>query len=180
MNKVKVLLVSGPVGVGKSSVADTISAKLTKLGVPNALIDFDHMHYAYPRPEHDPFHTKLGLKNLASIYPNYLEVGVKYFIIPVLVEDNRDIVNMQNAMPNTEIFIVGLTASMANIHKRIKGRKLGGSLEWHLKRAVVINQKLLNSKLENTLIDTDEKSIDKIADTAINIWLGKNKVTNYE
>ena len=74
--KVPLLLITGTVGVGKSSVADEVFEILKARGNPVALINLDELGYAHPKPEDDPYQLRLRLKNLAAVWPNYCEIGV--------------------------------------------------------------------------------------------------------
>ncbi len=51
---VRVLLVTGPVGVGKTTVALEASDLLEAAGVPHAVIDVDALSWCYPTPVNDP------------------------------------------------------------------------------------------------------------------------------
>ena len=42
------MIVTGPVGVGKTTVASEIGLLLIKANVPNAVIDFDWLSACYP------------------------------------------------------------------------------------------------------------------------------------
>jgi len=68
---IPVIVVTGPVGVGKSSVAAAMSQLLDQTGMPHALIDLDALRWCHPSPAHDPFHIALGLRNLAAVWTNY-------------------------------------------------------------------------------------------------------------
>jgi len=79
MKKVLVFIISGSVGVGKTSVAEEISEILKSKSIPHAYVDLDNLSHAYPRPQKDPFHFTLGMKNLTAVWRNFKELGVKMF-----------------------------------------------------------------------------------------------------
>ena len=64
LRRVLVLLVTGPVGVGKSSVASEVSELLDQAGVAHALVDVDSLRWCYPRRSSDPFRIELAMNNL--------------------------------------------------------------------------------------------------------------------
>lgn len=168
MDKVQVLIIIGPVGIGKTSIADAISEILSEKSIHHAVIDLDHLRYAFPRPSTDWFHTKLGYKNLAAVWKNYQEVGVKCIIIPNVLEDREDIKHIEEAIPGAVVTVVRLTAPIETIHNRIKGReKSEKSLNWHLNRAVELNNKLEGKNVEDFTVSTENKSIKEIAEEVL-------------
>jgi len=64
--RVPVLLLTGSVGVGKTSVAESLSGLLTAESIPHALANMDWLRYVYPMAETDPYNTALGLRNLGT------------------------------------------------------------------------------------------------------------------
>lgn len=164
MIKVPVLIIIGPVGIGKTSVADAISELLSEKSIHHAIIDLDHLRYAFPRPSTDWFHTKLGYKNLAAVWKNYQEVGVKCVVIPNVLEDREDIKHIEEAIPGALVTVVRLTAPIETIHERIKEReKSEKSLNWHLNRAVELSNKLEGRNVEDFTVSTEGKTIEEIA-----------------
>jgi len=61
-NKTHLLILTGSVGVGKSSVAYAISKILSSIKISNVVVDLDHIRDAHPKPKNDPFHMNLGYK----------------------------------------------------------------------------------------------------------------------
>src|SRR5438105_15288750 len=59
---VPTLLVTGPVGVGKSTVAAAVSDLLTMRGVAHAFADMDCFSHFHPRPADDRFGSRLTLE----------------------------------------------------------------------------------------------------------------------
>ena len=61
---VPTIIVTGPVGVGKTTVAQEMGLLLLDAKVPHANVDFDQLTACYPRPtDDDRWGTKLGLAN---------------------------------------------------------------------------------------------------------------------
>lgn len=173
-NKVDILVITGSVGVGKSSTADMISEILRIQDVPHAVIDMDYLRYAFPRPKGDPFHQALGIKNLASLWKNYNSVGVRKLIIPNVVEGKSDIENIAKAIPSSKVTVVRIKASLETIHKRLNerhGKRDEDNLKWHLDRAVELTEQLENSHLEDFSVDTENKTLKDIAEEILESWL---------
>ncbi len=171
---VLVLVITGSVGVGKSSTADVISEILRKRDVPHAVIDMDYLRYAFPRPADDPFHRTLGAKNLASVWKNYQSIGVRNIIIPNIVEDKADVDAIAKAIPGAKVFVVRLKASLDTIHNRLHERhhnRDSDNLNWHLDRADELTKQLESSKVEDFVVDTDDKPLREIAKEILVKWL---------
>src|SRR5690242_16444029 len=105
-----VLVLTGPVGVGKTAVAAEISNRLRDMQVPHALVDMDWLRECHPSPPHDPFHTVLGLRNLAAVWTNYRTAGAARLIIVDIIETRSALNDYRAAIPNARITIIMLTA----------------------------------------------------------------------
>ena len=168
--RIPVLIIAGPVGVGKSSVASAVSEIFNDRSIPHACIDLDYLRYAYPRPKDDPFYSKLGMRNLASVWKNYQEVGIGCLILPSVIEHRSELEDYRKAIPGADIFIVGLHAPIKEIQRRLRGRENGQSLKWHLKRAAELSDIMKANRVGDVIIETSGKSIDAIAGLIINQW----------
>ena len=109
---IRVLILNGPVGAGKSTTANTVSELLEAQGVPHAVIDMDYLRSVYPRPEDDPFHEKVGLRNLKAVWQNFHAAGARVVIIPSVLESLESLTGYREAIPGAEFTIVRLTASI--------------------------------------------------------------------
>ncbi len=124
-DKTSLLIVTGPVGAGKTSAAEAVYDLLSANKTPCAVIDFDWLTAAYPAPVNDGFNFRLGIKNLSSILPNYLSLGIKLFIIPTVIESKEEIEIFKGLINGTDIFVVRLTAELSTLHKRLEKREIG-------------------------------------------------------
>lgn len=168
---VPILNIIGPVGIGKSSVADAISEILQENKVPHAIVDLDNIRRSYPYPEDDQFNMAIGFKNLAAIWANYSEAGARRLIIPNVMEHPEDFDKIRSAIPGAILFVVRLEAPIEVNHARIRGReKTPESLEWHLNRSTQLSQELREKQLEHIIMDTSSKTPRDIAEEIVAKW----------
>ena len=88
-NTIPLLIVTGPVGVGKTTVAYEVSKLLEAAELPYACIDMDTLRSCYPAPAGDRFNVALGLRNLAAVWANCRATGAAYLIVADVIE-SRD------------------------------------------------------------------------------------------
>lgn len=67
MDPVPVLVISGPPGVGKTTVVWEVLSRATELNEAPAMADLDLLDAAWPAPEDDPFQHRLKARNLAAV-----------------------------------------------------------------------------------------------------------------
>jgi len=132
---VPMLVLTGPVGVGKTTVAQAISDLLSEHGLAHAVVDQDWLRSCLPGPPHDPFQMALGLKNLAAVWANYRAAGAERLIIADVVETQSDRAHYQTAVPGADLTVVRLHATLPTLHARLARRDAGASLVWHQQRA---------------------------------------------
>ncbi len=161
--RVPVLLLTGSVGVGKTSVAGTLSGLLTAERIPHAVADMDWLRYCYPLSANDPYNTALGLRNLAAVWTNYHAAGAHCLITTTVVESRADVLAVQQVIPGAAVFVVRLRASLPTILRRLAARETGEGLQWHQQRAAALVTQMERTKLEDLLIDTEDKAIDVVA-----------------
>jgi adenylylsulfate kinase-like enzyme len=175
--QVPVLNIIGPVGVGKSSAAEAVSALLNRRAVAHAVIDLDFVRQVYPAPPSDPFQMAVGFKNLAAVWANYRAAGARCLIIPSVMESTDDFEKIAKAIPAAAVFIVRLTAPLEVNHARIRGRETTPeSMAWHLNRATQLDRELSEKQLEHVTIDTDAKTPAEIAGEILNQWSARAEI----
>lgn len=160
---VPVLVVTGTVGVGKTTTAIAISDILADRGMTHALIDMDWMRWSTPRPQDDPFNTAVGYRNLAAVWANYRAMGAEYLVLVDVVEDNADLDQYDKAVPDATIQVVRLLAPLPTILRRLEGRESDENLAWHQRRAPELIEIMDRNHIGDIQIETDGRSNQAIA-----------------
>src|SRR5581483_6061208 len=89
--RIPMMIITGPIGAGKTSVASEVSALLERAAVPHAFMEIDSLRSCYPRPPHDPFNNLLAMRNLTAIWANCREAGAERLIVADVVESRRNL-----------------------------------------------------------------------------------------
>jgi adenylylsulfate kinase len=157
------LVLTGPVGVGKTTVAQAISDLLSEHGLAHAVVDQDWLRACLPAPPHDTFHMALGLKNLAAVWANYCAAGAERLIIADVVETERDRAQYQTAVPGADVTVVRLHATLPTLHARLARRDAGASLAWHQQRAAELILLMERNGIGDLIINTEGKTEGEVA-----------------
>lgn len=160
---VPTILVTGPVGSGKTTVATEMGRLLSEAGIAHAVVDFDQLTEYRPRAADDPFGAQVGLANLTAVWNNYAGAGAKRLIIARVIESRDDLAGLRQALPEANITVVRLRASVTTIQTRVRGREIGGALEWHLARASELAELMDARKVEDVLVEAEERDPASIA-----------------
>jgi len=168
---VPVLIITGPVGVGKTTVAFTVSELLEQIGIAHAYVDLDTLRWHYPRPPDDYFSIRLAMKNLAAIWTNYQEYAASRLIVADVIEARDELDRYRAAIPGAELFVIRLRASLEILAQRVRQRESGSGLEWHLARIPVLAALMDRNQVEDQLVETDNRPVIQIAKEILAAWL---------
>lgn len=150
------VFLNGTVGVGKSTVAQTVSDLKVRARDPHALIDLDYIRSCWPAPADDPFNLTVELTNLNSIAENYRRTGIKHFILVGVAETCEVVKRYQRTIASRSLLMCRLTATPETIADRLRDRHRSDhdSLRWHLTRATELTSILDAAELGGVVLDT--------------------------
>ena len=163
-----ILLLTGTVGTGKTTVASTIGDQLADIGLPNAVIDLDWLGWVNLGNDFQKYDL-LIMQNLLSTWQNYHAIGVEYLVLARALLHREPMESLKNAFPNTPITIVRLTASVETIRKRLSKRDSDEVLREHLAEMEEMDQVMDELHLEHTTVATDSISVTDVARQVISI-----------
>jgi hypothetical protein len=159
----KVLIISGPVGVGKTSVAHEMFDLLSDRDIAHAVIDLDALGISWPFGEGDPHNELMAMRNLKAIWANFAASGVDRAVIARVVEKAEDLTAYREAIPGAEIQVCRLTAGLDVLRERVGRRELGSSYENLVRRSAELAESLEQSGPTDFTIRTDDRELPEIA-----------------
>jgi hypothetical protein len=124
-------LLTGGLGVGKSAVAIEAHAVLSEHGVPNALLDLDHLAWASPDRGSGETIESLLLANLRALRPQFERAGIRRFLLTRAVGGSADVEAVRTAF-GLPLAVVRLTAPRAVAEARLRVRDVGAELRSNL------------------------------------------------
>lgn len=167
-NEIPVVVVTGPVGAGKSTVMEAMSEVLEGRGIRHAAIDQDYLRVVHPYPDDEPFGATVGYRNLAAIWPNLVDYEVRCVIIAGVVEDMAGSrAALTAAMPGTKVTVVRLDVPLPLVLERLAGRETGDSLAWSQHRAPELQGIMVRNGIGDLVIDVGERPPPEIAEEIV-------------
>jgi adenylylsulfate kinase len=149
---VPVLVITGAVGAGKSTVASAAAALLRDAGTPHALVDLEQIERCWPVPDDDPWNERLIHKNLAALWANFAEAGAHRLIVCRVLEARSLLEQIRVAVPGADITVVRLRVPPAELHARIRHREEGDPT-WYLEAATYLAPVLERAGVEDHAVD---------------------------
>ena len=143
MGGIPVVVVTGTIGVGKTTVAAAMSEILHERGSRHALIEVDALGEVYPAPDpSDPYSTDLAMKVLSSAWPLYVGAGIGRAIVTMTIENPDELSDLLSAMGSPPASVVRLIASQDTREERIEAREFGNLRALFLEKTVDIEHKM--------------------------------------
>lgn len=150
------VVITGPVGAGKTTSIESLAELLDQRGEPVAAVDVDALRRVWPDDPSDPFHAGLGIANLAAIWPRFAQQGVRWLLLADVVEQPGQRADYESAIPGADVIIVRLEVPLDRVHKRLRGRESGDSLQWHLHRSGELQHLMVERAIGDIVIAVDD------------------------
>jgi adenylylsulfate kinase-like enzyme len=119
----QVLWLSGTTGVGKSTVGFRAYLNVLRSGAHAAYVDVDQIGFCSVAPDDHP----LRARNLAGLWTNFQDVGVRLAIVVGRVFTRSEALTYEQALPETRLSWYQLHVGDAELTRRILSRRDGGS-----------------------------------------------------
>lgn len=151
------LLVTGTVGVGKTTVAEAVAERLGAAGRAAASIDLDALGRLHPAPPGDRFRRRLTLANLAAVAAGHRAAGAAVLVVAGVVEDHAQRAEVEAALAGP-VRVVHLVAPAAVVEERLRRRHVGPAVDglaWHLARAPELAAVLVGAGHAAVTVDAD-------------------------
>ena len=154
---VPVLVLTGPVGVGKSTVASEAARMLREAHVSYALVDLPRIGEVWPPAADDPWNERVIHSNLASMWSNFRAAGASRLLLCRVLECRSLLRYIADAVPDSDIVVVRLRAPWELVRERLIARESPRSADWYLNVASYLVAKMDESRVEDHLVNNDHR-----------------------
>jgi cellulose biosynthesis protein BcsQ len=163
------LLLTGTVGSGKTVVAVEVGHLLEQQGKSTAVVDLDWLGWMHLRSSAVTA-DQLIARNLAAIWPNLREAGMRYAVLARAVLDCDGLDALRTAVADADFTVVRLTASPSTIERKLRRRDSGQELEEHMHESHAMDREAL----EDFTVANDDRSPEEVAKEVLQRvgWIG--------
>jgi hypothetical protein len=162
------VLITGVYGSGKSSVAQEMAYLLEKQSAPYALLDLDFLGWAGTGGAGRSEWYSMMLRNLAALVGNYLDVGVRFFVLAGSIRDLAELEALEAGL-SMPLRVVRLTVPLREIEDRLRPDPTSGRLD-DLRAAASWVTASVGVGVEDRTVSNDRPICEVAAD--ILGWLG--------
>jgi len=133
-----VVVLSGTVGAGKTTVAAALRTVLHARGHEACDLDVDELAHRTPPAADDPFNERAVVRHLRAMGAHWREAGIEVLILPRVVEDTAQRDDYADAL-GVPVRLVRLDAPASIRKDRLLARhEPGPDLDWHRARTDVL------------------------------------------
>jgi hypothetical protein len=169
---IEVGVITGPVGVGKSTVLHEADSLLIRTGVPHATVELEDIARFWGSKPSESGNAAIAYRNLAAVWANYQAGGADRILLSLLMERLSDLQPVYEAIPDAEIKVVRLQAPLALIEERLRLREKTipeeevSAAQWWVSR-------LENSSFADHVVNNDQRPPREVAMEVLHLlrWL---------
>ena len=155
------LIITGSMGAGKTSVLAEASDILTLRHIVHAAIDLDALSLAY-LPSAAATDAVM-YRNLQSVCQNYAALGVTRLLLARAMEERAELELCRSTVSAQNTAVCRLTASLGEMQQRVKKRESGILQQQFVDRVAVLDTILDHSRLEDFVVINEGRSINDVA-----------------
>lgn len=159
--EVALLVITGTMGAGKSTVMAEASDLLEREHIEHAAIDVDVLGLAYVAST--PTNHEAMYANLDCICRNYARLGVRRFLLVRSVESREELERCRHAASADTVVVCRLIASMPTLLARVTRRETGVLQAEYVARVETLNAILDRAGLEDFTTLNEDRSVTEVA-----------------
>jgi hypothetical protein len=153
------LIITGTMGSGKTSVLGEASDILRQKNIIHAAIDLDALGLAHLASVTG---NATMYRNLRSVCENYSSLGVKRLLLARAMEDCTELDLCRRIVSATSTVICRITASIKVMEHRVKIRESGVSQREYVGRVAKLNAILDRTQLEDFSVCNENRPLTEV------------------
>jgi len=155
------LIITGSMGVGKTSVLAEASDILTLRHIVHAAVDLDALSLAYlPSAART---DDVMYQNLKAVCANYAALGVTRLLLARAMEERAELELCRAVVSAANTTVCRLTAGIATMHQRVRQRESGILQQQFVDRVEILDAILDRARLEDFIVINENRSISDVA-----------------
>ena len=156
----KVLVISGSMGAGKTTVLGEASDLLSERGIAHGAIDLDALGVVGISR---PLAEALTMQHLVAVVQNYAAAGIARILLAEALETRSARARICEALGGAQVVVCRLTASIATMQSRVRLREPGSFQNEFIARVATLDAILEAAAVEDFTVDNDARSITAVA-----------------
>ncbi len=158
-DRVNVLVISGSMGSGKTTVLGEASDLLTLADIPHAAVEMDSLANGHLPP------GAIGIEglNLAAMWKNFATQGIARLLLAEALDSADKLRQIRDAIPGAQITVCRVRATIRTMQQRVRMREPGLLQEWFVARVVQLEESLDAAAIEDFSVENDSRSITEVA-----------------
>lgn len=161
MHRLQAIVITGPVGAGKTTTAMALSELLEQRDISCAMVDMDQLRWFHPRSPGDRFGSEVGFRHLDAMASTYRELQIPIFIIADVIETGVE--RHQRAMPGYDVTVVRLDVDIENMHARLRQRETNDTYAWYENRAIELAGIMERNGIGDVVIRVHDETPQQVA-----------------
>jgi hypothetical protein len=168
----ELLIITGSMGSGKSTVLGAATDLLTLGGIPHTAIDLDTLAIFHLPVEVDG--SSVMFRNLQCVWGNYAALGLRRLLLARAIETLMDLDACRQAVAAKRIVICRLRVSLETMQRRVRLREAGPFQQDFVARVAELENVLDRAQLEDFSIANEDGSVTGVAQEMLVRagWLG--------
>ena len=154
------LVISGGMGSGKTSVLVEASDLLTAADIPHAAVDFDMLAFGH-WPSSAP--NDLAYRNLAAVWTTFASAGINRLLIGEAIDSADTLSSVRAAIPSARVVVCRLRASIETMRERVRQREPGMFQQQFVDRVPELEAAIEKAAIEDFSILNEKRSITEVA-----------------
>jgi hypothetical protein len=157
----QLLIITGTMGAGKTTVLGEAADILTLRHVAHAAIDVDSLGLAHLPSAIS--NDSVMYDNLRSVCENYAALGVGRFLLARALENRVQLELCRDVVSGTDTVVCRLTASVEAMQRRVQMRESGVLQREYVARVSELNVLLDYAKLEDFIVVNENRPLTDVA-----------------